>query len=574
MERLCWFVRASACDRHRSQRVPGSTWLQQPEFKTFPPGFPTLSLPSLRACTLAQSRPSSLPLISSLCHAQEDAGAAKTATAAPLSLVHISLLLQLSFGITGDHSYKRAAPSSGGLCPSELYVFWANALYHFSPDAASLTQLRPALPANASALHSLLPQAQLSSCTLFVVCNLHRTGTKYGDRCFRYVAADVGHILENARLVALALGLNCIVQSAFDDAEAAALLGVDGVGDIVLAVASVGCGAPAAADTAAFAHSGVSAVDAGHFVACSESQSASDTLGVTGIAHAISSLRRAPSNPSSAPSSPAQASRPFAPIAPSSSATSSSPSAAASAISLPPPASPPASIFDCILSRRSFRKNSPGAVPPDALHALLLAILTPAHCVSSSVRLHVVANRAGISPAVYRAAATPTRRIQLSIVKCGAFAAAAQEAALGQDVIGGAAIVLIFSLSRPCIAAAAAAGREYRNGYIEAGARGRCARFHHRTSVANVTCFVRDDGPARAALCSSSWAAWAACRRVLRRIDVAIGRRGAGGGVAGALRRSISSVTYETRALGRLQAYVRRAEACGDRSHLSANRRC
>jgi hypothetical protein len=39
-------------------------------------------------------------------------------------------------------------------------------------------------------------------------------------------------------------------------------------------------------------------------------------------------------------------------------------------------------------------------------------------------------------------------------VKLGDLAAAAQAAALDQDVIGSAAVVLIFSLSRPCIAAA------------------------------------------------------------------------------------------------------------------------
>jgi hypothetical protein len=56
------------------------------------------------------------------------------------------------------------------------------------------------------------------------------------------------------------------------------------------------------------------------------------------------------------------------------------------------------------------------------------------------------------------------------LVKSGTLAAAAQEAALNQDVIGNAAVVLIFSLSLPSIAAAGlAAGREYRHGYIEAG---------------------------------------------------------------------------------------------------------
>jgi hypothetical protein len=43
--------------------------------------------------------------------------------------------------------------------------------------------------------------------------------SRYSDRCYRYVAADVGHIVENVRLVALALGLRCSVEPMFDDAQ-------------------------------------------------------------------------------------------------------------------------------------------------------------------------------------------------------------------------------------------------------------------------------------------------------------------------------------------------------------------
>ena len=94
------------------------------------------------------------------------------------------------------------------------------------------------------------------------------------------------------------------------------------------------------------------------------------------------------------------------------------------------------------------------------------------------MRLHVVVNRAGIAQGVYRAsladahapdgpaaaaaaAAAAVPALSLRLAKRGMFAEKAQEAALDQAVIGNAAAVLIFSLSRHGIAAAgAAAGRE------------------------------------------------------------------------------------------------------------------
>lgn len=483
MEQVCWFVGASACDRDASNSYPRTSWSKQPDFKTYSHDLPCITLPSLQACADAEQQPASRQLISSLCQAPSCACSSLRTVAAvpPLSLARVSLLLQLSFGITGDHTYKRAAPSSGGLCPSELFVLLDGSLYHFSPASESLTQLRSDGALCASGLNSLLPNACPCSCVFFVACNLHRTGAKYGDRCYRYVAADVGHIVENMRLVTRALGLCCVVEPVFDDAHAAAFLGIDGVNEVVMAAVSV---FPCAIRDAEADHatSPDETVNPGEYVACSAPSSC--PLGVTGVAHVFSSLRYVPSQPSS-PLPPSARPRcpPLTILSPSSSSSAASAIRSldsTSAIQLPPPPCPDASIFDCILARRSYRRHSPGPVPPDALHALLLSIVAPSASVSTCVRLHVIVNRSGIAPGLYRAFAASSgcppnasARTDLVLlpVKAGALAAAAQQAALKQDVIGNAAVVLIFSLSRQGIAAAeAAAGREYRHGYIEAGA--------------------------------------------------------------------------------------------------------
>lgn len=481
---------ASACDRDRSHARPRTSWVDQPEFKTYPPDLPRVALPTLSACVDAEPQLASHRLISSLSHHPQP-GAIRTcptATAQPLTLARVALLLQLSFGITGHPAYKRAAPSSGGLCPSELFVLWQHSLYHFSPNSTKLTLIRVSDATCSLYRNSPLSCAHISSCTFFVACNLHRTGAKYGDRCYRYVAADVGHIVENMRLVALGLGLYCIVEPLFDDAAMSEFLGLDGVNEVVMAVVSTfsDTASPPQVDALAAAASSsptVTPACTGQYVACCPPQDDDSSLGVTGIAHIISSLSYTTS-PSSSPQSSAQSRFPPLTILSLSSPRHTSVSSTdLSSINLPHPPSPALSIVDCILARRSYRRLSPDPISPDTLHAMLLAVVTPLASVSTCVRLHVIVNRAGIEPGLYRAASAALTQpalarpaLSLRLIKSGLLADAAQEAALDQNVIGNAAVVLIFSLSRRSIAAAGpAAGREYRHGYLEAGIFALCA---------------------------------------------------------------------------------------------------
>lgn len=476
---------ASACDRDRSQAPPRTSWVDQPEFKTYPPDLPRVALPTLSACVDAEPQLASHRLISSLCHPPQP-GACRTcpaATAQPLTLARVALLLQLSFGITGHPAYKRAAPSSGGLCPSELFVLWQHSLYHFSPNSTKLTLLRVSDATCSLYRNSPLSCARISSCTFFVACNLHRTGSKYGDRCYRYAAADVGHIVENMRLVALGLGVSCTVEPLFDDAAMSEFLGLDGVNEVVMAVVSTfseDTVAPPQVDALAAAASSsptVTPACTGQYVACCPPQDDSSSLGVTGIAHIISSLSYKTSRSSSPPSSTKSRFPPLTILSLSSPSRISVPSTDLSSINLPHPPSPALSIVDCILARRSYRRLSQDPISPDTLHAILLAVVTPLASVSTCVRLHVIVNRAGIEPGLYRAVSAASTQpalacpaLSLRLIKSGLLADAAKEAALDQSVIGDAAVVLIFSLSRRSIAAAGpAAGREYRHGYLEAG---------------------------------------------------------------------------------------------------------
>jgi SagB-type dehydrogenase family enzyme len=69
---------------------------------------------------------------------------------------------------------------------------------------------------------------------------LERTKRKYGERGYRYVLLDIGHLAQNLYLACTALGLAVTTTGAFFDDEAADLLGIDGCDEAVLYVAFVG----------------------------------------------------------------------------------------------------------------------------------------------------------------------------------------------------------------------------------------------------------------------------------------------------------------------------------------------
>ena len=106
---------ASSCDEG-AQRAPPTAWAKQPEFKTYPPHLPVLALPSLQACADAEPHATSRRLIPALIEQQQQQQSARERCSASnveqLQLARVSLLLQLSFGITGDVAYE--LPTSPG----------------------------------------------------------------------------------------------------------------------------------------------------------------------------------------------------------------------------------------------------------------------------------------------------------------------------------------------------------------------------------------------------------------------------------------------------------------------------
>jgi SagB-type dehydrogenase family enzyme len=167
----------------------------------------------------------------------------------PLSLGQLSYLLWASNGIQrSENGYEfRTAPSAGALYPIETYIV-ANevsdlerGVYHYGVRNHELEQIK------AGDLREPIAAAALGQATcarapvVFAWTAIFaRTTCKYGQRAYRYVYLDAGHIAENLALAAVSLGLGtCQIGALFDD-EVNKLIGVDGVEESIVYMSAVG----------------------------------------------------------------------------------------------------------------------------------------------------------------------------------------------------------------------------------------------------------------------------------------------------------------------------------------------
>jgi SagB-type dehydrogenase family enzyme len=150
----------------------------------------------------------------------------------PLPLETLGRLLYASYGIQGSRWIEgqrvpeRPAPSGGGLYPLELYVAaqevagLADGLYHYDAWAHEL-ELRRAGRYHDQLAGMTLGQEMLRDANLVVCITavFARTLWKYGQRGYRYVWLEAGHVGQNLYLTADALGLAPVAIGGFFDAE-------------------------------------------------------------------------------------------------------------------------------------------------------------------------------------------------------------------------------------------------------------------------------------------------------------------------------------------------------------------
>ena len=155
----------------------------------------------------------------------------------PLPLETLGRLLFLSFGIAGRRELAgfpmldRPFPSAGGLYPLELYVVaqevtdLPDGIYHYDPWTHELARRRGGRfhtqLAGMAFGQEVIGRANLVLCLTAIFA---RTTWKYGQRGYRYVLFEAGHVNHNFYLIATALGLSGFAVGGFFDREVSGLL--------------------------------------------------------------------------------------------------------------------------------------------------------------------------------------------------------------------------------------------------------------------------------------------------------------------------------------------------------------
>lgn len=173
----------------------------------------------------------------------------------PITFEALSWILDLSYGVTSEDDPNphalvkryRASPSAGALYPAEIYLYARNVaqlaegLYHHCPENRALAKICAGEQTTA-VWQACCRQdyAKQAAATIFITGVFERTKRKYGERGYRYVLLDIGHLGQNLCLAATAAGLAMTTTCGFLDDDVNRLLGVDGLDEGVVYVAFLG----------------------------------------------------------------------------------------------------------------------------------------------------------------------------------------------------------------------------------------------------------------------------------------------------------------------------------------------
>jgi SagB-type dehydrogenase family enzyme len=82
--------------------------------------------------------------------------------------------------------------------------------------------------------------ASRSALQFFIVADLARLASRFGERGYRYALVEAGRIARDIDLVASALGLLAVTTGEFRDREIDGMFGLDGLATSALLVVAVG----------------------------------------------------------------------------------------------------------------------------------------------------------------------------------------------------------------------------------------------------------------------------------------------------------------------------------------------
>ncbi len=169
----------------------------------------------------------------------------------PLTLEELSYLLWCTQGVrevTAGKATFRTVPSAGARHPFETMLLVNRVegldpgLYWFVASGHRLVRL-DAEPRIADRIVQAAYNQEFiakSAVTFIWIADVVRTTWRYGERGYRYMHLDAGHVCQNLYLVAESIGAGCCAIGAFTDEAMNELLGLDGVDQFVIYMGVVG----------------------------------------------------------------------------------------------------------------------------------------------------------------------------------------------------------------------------------------------------------------------------------------------------------------------------------------------
>jgi len=169
----------------------------------------------------------------------------------PIRLEELSYLLWCTQGVpqaAGGRARLRTVPSAGGRHAFETYLLvhrvdgLVAGLYRFLAMDHALAEVSTDPRIAEAVTDACLGQDFVRSGAVTFVWSAvpYRMTWRYGQRGYRYLHLDAGHVCQNLYLAAESIGCGVCAVAAFDDEALAAALGLDGRQQFPIYVAAVG----------------------------------------------------------------------------------------------------------------------------------------------------------------------------------------------------------------------------------------------------------------------------------------------------------------------------------------------
>jgi SagB-type dehydrogenase family enzyme len=204
--------------------------------------FPKLALPS--------SLPASRRSFDDVLYTRQTA---RAFGAGSIHLEQLAKVLVMSYGVNRNNAGSsfprpfRVIPSGGALYPLEIYIHATRVdglqagLYHYDPEDHALDVLRTV--DESETISRMMVQDELgrtASAIIMITAVFPRSTFKYGDRGYRFILLEAGHLCQNANLTAQEMQLATTNIGGYNDRAIDRFLGLDGVNESTVYMLLVG----------------------------------------------------------------------------------------------------------------------------------------------------------------------------------------------------------------------------------------------------------------------------------------------------------------------------------------------